>query len=284
MDMDMDTWIRQQVSQSTILTKEREKELLDAWHERQEYWARDELILAHRKLVAGMATHFSSSGATFADLFNEGMIALMSAVNRFDRSKDNRFNTYAAWWIMSQLQDAVHRDIYTVKIGRSRNEKKVLRFLGTARNILGPNLDGEIMDDIAADAKTSREIVEKIDGAMSSRSVSLNAHVGSDSEDGAEVGDMMEDTSEEYLGAEAATLARNQRELLEKLFERLSDPRAPKILRDRWLNEEEKSLRDIGQEHGVSAERIRQIESAAIRELRAYLQEQFPDRSEVLQA
>lgn len=282
MDVDMDFYIRQQVSKSEILTRERESELLEAWLDRQEIWARDELVLAHRKLVAGMATKFSSSGATFSDLFNEGIEALIAAADRFDRTKQCRFSTYAAWWVLSQLQEAVHRDIYTVKIGRSRNEKRVLRLLGIARSILGPNLDSSVIDQIAEFADVDVDTISQVDGAMASRSVSLNATVGADGEDGAEVGDMIEDRNAQEFGAEAQILNKNQRSLLELYFAKLTDRRAPQILRDRWLREDDKSLKDIGDDFGVSAERIRQIERDALKQIRIMLEADQRDKSDIL--
>ena len=268
MSVDIDIWIRQQVSSSEIISKEHETALVNAWLENRDIKARDELVLAHQKLVAGMATRFSSSGASFSDLFNEGIAALIAAADKFNPDKKCRFATYGAWWVLSQLQEAVHRDIYTVKIGRSRTEKKILRLLGTARNIIGPNLDSTIIATISDFADTDIETIEQIDGAMASRSVSLNSRVGGEGEEGAEVGDMIEDTNATDFGAEAAILNRNQRELLENYFTRLKDPRAPVILRARWLAEEEKSLTEIGEQFGVSAERIRQIERDALVQLR----------------
>ena len=282
MNGDMDHWIRRQVSESEIITKQRENELLEAWLERGEIAARDELVLAHQKLVAGMATSFSNSGASFADLFNEGIAALIWAADRFDRTKDCRFSTYAAWWVFSKLQEAIHRDIYTVKIGRSRSEKKILRLLGAARNTLGPNLDSTIIKDIADFADADIETIEQIDGAIASRSVSLNSHIGTEGEDGAEVGNMLEDQNASDFGAEAAVLNTNQRVLLEALFGRLSDPRAPEILRDRWLSEEDISLKDIGARFNVSAERIRQIERDALRQLRSMLEDDKAVSSDLL--
>lgn len=282
MNTDIDIVIRRRVSTSEILTKEREIELLDAWLDRRETEARDELILAHQKLIAGMATRFSNSGASFSDLFNEGSVALIAAADRFDRTKGNRFSTYAGWWVLSHLQEAVHRDIYTVKIGRSRQEKKILRLLGTARNILGPNLDSSIMDQIAEFAETDVATVEQIDGAMSSRSVSLNAHIGTDAGDGAEVGDMVEDENARANGAEAAILNRNQRDVIEKLFAVLPDKRAAQILRERWLSEDERSLKEIGADFNVSAERIRQIERDALKFLRGVFQESSMEKQDLL--
>ncbi len=282
MSIDIDIWIRQQVSASEIITKEKETELVNAWIKNKDFKARDELVMAHQKLVAGMATRFASSGASFSDLFNEGIAALIAAADKFDPDKNCRFSTYSAWWILSQLQEAVHRDIYTVKIGRSRNEKKILRLLGTARNIIGPNLDSSIINTIAEFADTDVETIEQIDGAMASRSVSLNSRVGGEGEEGAEVGDMIEDTSARDFGAEASILNRNQRDLLEGYFTRLKDPRAPSILRDRWLSEEDKSLIEIGAQFGVSAERIRQIERDALEQLRNILVQENAELADLL--
>ena len=282
MDTDIDVWIRRQVTNSEIISKEKEEELLEQWLDKGNVEARNELILAHQKLVASMAAKFSNSGANFSDLFNEGCAALIWAADKFDRTKANRFSTYGAWWIFSKLQEAVHRDIYTVKIGRSRTEKKVLRLLGVARNFLGPNLESTIISEIAEFAETDVETIEKIDGAMSSRSVSINSRVGSDSEDGAEVGDLIEDRQATEQGAEAVILNKNQRALIETLFERLTDPRAPEILRCRWLSEEDISLKEIGEKFSVSAERIRQIERDALKQLRLMLAHDKADISDIL--
>ncbi len=75
MKTDIDVWIRRQVSASEIISKEHEMKLVNAWIKDRDIAARDELVMAHQKLVAGMATRFSSSGASFSDLFNEGIAA-----------------------------------------------------------------------------------------------------------------------------------------------------------------------------------------------------------------
>ena len=271
----IDSYIRNQVSQSVILTRDEETDLVTRWIEQRDHAARDALILAHQKLIAGMATRFSSSGASFADLFNEGVTALISAADRFDPGRKCRFSTYAAWWILSQLQEAVHRDIYTVKIGRSRNEKRILRLLGTARNIIGPSLDDGIIAEIAEFSDTTPEAIKRIDGAMASRSVSLNARVGGQGgeDQGGEIGENFIDETEEHSGAEARLLAVQQRAVLERYFTRLKDRRAAAILRYRWLDDEERSLKEIGTEFNVSAERIRQIERDAMAQIAGMMAE-----------
>lgn len=279
-DQHIDTWIRNQVSRTEILTKEDEAELVRRWIEERDHAARDELVLAHRKLVAGMATKFTSSGASFSDLFNEGAIALIAAAERFDPKHNCRFSTYASWWILSHLQEAVHRDIYTVKIGRSRTEKRILRLLGTARNVIGPVLDDAIIEEIAAFSDVTPDVIKRIDGAIASRSMSLNARLG-EGEDGIEVGDSFVDENEIHNGAEAQMLARQQRALLERYFEKLPDPRAAAILRARWLDGTDTPLKEIGARFDVSAERIRQIEREALSRLREMISEEMPEHADL---
>lgn len=270
-NQDINSWIRQQVNASEILSPEEEIRLVTGWQTGKDTASRNALVEAHQKLVAAMASKFANSGADFSDLFNEGIIALISAADRFDPSRQNRFSTYAAWWILSQLQEAVHRDIYSVKIGRSRSEKKALRLLGTARQYLDPSLDPTIIERIAELSGADVETIERIDGAIASRSVSLNCKIGPDGQDGAEVGDMIECTTARDLGAEARLLNGNQKEILSQVMCCLKDPRAAKIIRERWLDTDEKSLKDIGADLDISAERVRQIERDALREIREAL-------------
>ena len=268
---DINSLMRRAIGATRILTEEEETELVDRWCIHKDINARNELMEAHGKLVASMASKFQNSGAEFSDLVNEGYIALAQAADRFDSSRKNRFSTYAAWWIFSALQDAVHRDIYSVKIGRSRPEKKALRLLGTARQYLGSNLDGEAFERIAEISGCPIDVVRRVDGAISSRAISLNATVGQES-GGGEMGDFIEDEQARDHSAEHRIQTTHQRYVLEDALSKLQDARAAKILRERFLREEERPLKDIASDLGISSERVRQIERDALVELKATLQ------------
>lgn len=268
---DINSLMRRTIGATRILTEQEEAVLVERWYVHKDIKARNELMEAHGKLVASMASKFQNSGAEFADLVNEGYIALAQAADRFDPSRKNRFSTYAAWWIFSALQDAVHRDIYSVKIGRSRPEKKALRLLGTARQYLGSSLDGDAFDRISKISGCPIDVVRRVDGAISSRAISLNATISQDSNSG-EMGDFMEDEQARDDGAESRIQTRHQRRVLDNALSHLQDARAAKILRERFLLDEERPLKDIAADLGISSERVRQIERDALLELKTTLQ------------
>jgi RNA polymerase sigma-32 factor len=280
---DINSYIRSQVNESTILSKEEEIDLVLRWQRDRDEDARNALVRAHSRLIAGWASRFCSSGAEFSDLFNEGVLSLICAADKFDPEKKNRFSSYAVWWILSGMQEAVHRDIYAVKIGRSRNEKKALRLLGTARQYFGSSLGPETIEKISEFSGATKESIERIDGAIASRSISLNSTIGSDSEDGVEIGDMVECPSARDNGAEDHVLNNNQQGIILEVLSRLRDPRAGKIIHERWLleseNKEERSLQQIGADLNISAERVRQIERDAMQEIKEMLEAQGYDIS-----
>ena len=270
---DINTVIRRIISDTEILTPEQEADLVDRWCNKGELKARNELVLAHGKLVASMASQFANRGIDFSDLVNEGFFALSIAANKFDLGRKNRFSTYASWWVFSRMQEAVQGQLYNVKIGRTRHERKALNLLATARQILGPNIDPNTYADIAEISKCPVEMVRRIDAAISSKSMSLNATVSQDNNSG-EMGDFIED-EDKRDHAQISIQTRGQRNVLEDALSKLKDSRAAKILRDRYLNTHdsgERALKDIALDLDISSERVRQIERDALIDLKNILE------------
>ena len=272
--IDIDTFTRKLVNSSEILSLEEEKRLLHRWHSEGDEVARNKLVEAHTKLVAGMASKFSKSRAEFSDLFNEGILALISAADKFDPKRECRFSTYASWWVLSNLQEAVHRDIYPVKIGRSRHEKRVLRLIGLQRQTSDMQLDTGLIQKISDETGISIDVIARVHGAVMSRSHSLNARVSRDDGSTTEVGDIMEVETDDDTDQTLATLPAEQRRIIREKLSTLRDPRAKKIIFERYFARPEKSLKVIGQELGISAERVRQIEREAFVRIREDLKKQ----------
>ena len=276
MNQSLDGALRSLVSDSKILSAQEEKELIDRWLDHGDIEARHQLLESHSKLIASFASKFASSGMSINDLYIDGYEAMIKAADKFDRTKNARFSTYATWWIFNQLQSTVHQNIHSTKIGRSKKEKKILSHLQTAKNIFGPSLSHTILQAIADFSNTDIKIVTRICAAVDSKSNSLNTPVntpkGSSNQ---EFGDTLEDQYATSNGAEAMIMNSNQKKLIDHYFAKLTDIRAAEILRDRYFppSGTPTPFDTIKLKHGVSKERIRQIERTALREIKQMMDE-----------
>ncbi len=108
-----------------LLERAHEMELARRWREKKDEGALHELIRAHMRLVVSIATKFRNYGLPVADLIQEGNIGLMEAANRFDPARENRFSTYATWWVRATIQDYVLRNWSIVRTGSSAAQKSL---------------------------------------------------------------------------------------------------------------------------------------------------------------
>lgn len=257
-DRDIGSSMRDQALDAPILDRERELGLARAWRERRCIDSRDELIKAHQKLVMGMARKFERVGVLLSDLMNEGMVALMVACDKFDPESGNRFATYAQWWVLTYMQEAVQRDTSPVRIGKTRTEKAVFRALTRARRRFGPDLSDEVKEQIATSFGIGYSEVANIDAATGMRTLSLNQSVSAD-DDGTEFIDTLVDETQGIAMAENATLARAQQRVIGEILSELGE-REIVVIRERYLTDEPKTLRELAEALEISAERVRQIE------------------------
>lgn len=262
------------------LTREEELDLAKRWRDKQDAQALERLTLAHLRLVLAQAMKFRSFGLPLADMAQEGQIGLMEAAARFDPDREVRFSTYASWWIKASIQDYILRNWSIVRGGTSSVQKRL--FFSVRRLHLEiarqhPDFsDVEVKSKIAEKLGVSAKDVERMSSHLSGPDTSLNAPI-SEADDGvAEKIDLLMDTAPQPddIASEQIDMDRKRNWLADAM--KSLNQRELMILRKRRLADETMTLEALGQAMGISKERVRQIESAALKKLRAHLEEQEP--------
>jgi len=252
-----------EIGQIPLLSEEDEKRLGEK-SAQGDGEARRKLSEGNLRLVVSLAKHYTGRGIPLMDLIQEGNMGLMRAAEKYDYTKENRFSTYAAWWIKEAMQRAIDQQSREIRVPVhvAENMKRVQK---TAR---------ELQQSLGRDA-TPKEIAEKLGNKTEDEvkdiinylqsPVSLETPVGDDGENS--LGDMVEDKSEP-TPEEAMNILVRQEEVKE-LLEKLGD-RERQVIRLRYGLEDGRThtLEEIGDMLGVTRERVRQIEARAMEKLR----------------
>ena len=264
-----------------LLDAETESRLAYAWRDQRDEAALHRLITAYMRLAISMASKFRRYGAPMNDLIQEASLGLMKAADKFDPDRGVRFSTYAVWWIKASIQDYVMRNWSMVRTGSTSSQKslffnlrRVQAKLEREATAAGEVLDGhQLRQRIASEVGVSLADVEMMEGRLSGSDFSLNATQSSE-DDGREWIDMLEDdTAQAADVVETSHDAAHLRGWLVNAMQALN-PRERFIVTERKLREEARTLESLGEELGLSKERVRQLEAAAFGKMRRSLEAQ----------
>ena len=252
-----------EVGQSKLITPQEERELARRI-QKGDNEAREQMIKANLRLVVKIARDYEGFGVPLLDLISEGNIGLMKAVDRFDPDKGAKFSTYGSYWIKQAIRRALDNQAKTIRLPSHVVER--LGILQRAATRLTEELGREPTDEeLAAETGLSERKVRQYRQA-SAAPASLDAPMGDDS-DSNKIADVVADEKAALPSDELS--AHVDLDLMNELLRDLNE-REVTILRRRYGldGEQEKTLEEIGSDYGLTRERIRQIENAALQKLR----------------
>ncbi|HEX5788434.1 MAG TPA: RNA polymerase sigma factor RpoH [Woeseiaceae bacterium] len=261
----LDAYI-QAVGAVPVLSKEEERSLAIRFHEEDDLDAARQLVVAHLRFVVHIAKGYLGYGLPLSDLIQEGNVGLMKAVKRFDVTYDVRLVSFAVHWIRAEIHEFVLKNWRIVKVATTKAQRKLFFNLRKSKQSLAWLSHDETLA-VADDLGVSAEEVTEMEKRLSSRDAIFDPAPDADDENSF--------TPAAYLpavNADPALLVEDE-DWHDDATARMSDAietlddRSRAIVEARWLTEEKKTLHELADEYGVSAERIRQIESAAIRKL-----------------
>ncbi len=260
----------QAVNRFPLLTAEQETALGRRWKDHEDVDAARQLVLSHLRLVVAGSRNYLGYGLPQADLIQEGNIGLMKAVRRFDPERGVRLVSFALHWIRAEIHEYVLRNWRLVKIATTKAQRKLFFNLRSMKRS-SQSLTQAEANAIAKELGVKPEEVLEMETRISGGDVSLDPTPG-DEEAVTPIAYLAdsEDEPAEFLVRKET--AENRSKGLRTAMAQLDD-RSRRIIEARWLREDDETatLQELADEYGVSAERIRQIESKALKTMRSQM-------------
>nr|WP_187358640.1 RNA polymerase sigma factor RpoH [Pseudoduganella aquatica] len=260
------------VNRLPMLTPEDEKRLGRNLKENNDLGAAQELVLSHLRLVVSIARGYLGYGLPHADLIQEGNIGLMKAVKRFDADQGVRLVSYAMHWIKAEIHEYILKNWRLVKVATTKAQRKLFFNLRSHKTGLDAMSPAQI-DNLAKLLDVKREEVIEMETRLSGRDIALESPTDDEDDKFAPIAYLSSEQSEPTRVLEAEQVTRLHSEGLETALGKL-DARSRRIVEARWLANDDGSgatLHTLAAEFGVSAERIRQIEAAALKKMKGAL-------------
>jgi RNA polymerase sigma-32 factor len=260
------------VNRLPMLTHEEEVQLGRRLKEDNDLKAAEKLVMSHLRLVVSIARGYLGYGLPHADLIQEGNIGLMKAVKRFDPDQGVRLVSYAMHWIKAEMHEYILKNWRLVKVATTKAQRKLFFNLRSHKQGLDAMTPKQI-DQLAEMLDVKREDVIEMETRLSGRDIALESPTDDEDDKFAPIAYLSSDSTEPTKVLEAEQVTRLQSEGLETALGKL-DARSRRIVEARWLANDDGSgatLHTLADEFGVSAERIRQIESAALKKMKGAL-------------
>lgn len=255
-----------------ILTADEEQSLARRFYDDGDLDAARELILSHLRFVVHIARTYRGYGLSDSDLIQEGNIGLMKAVKRFDPNVGVRLVSFAVHWIRAEIHEFIIKNWRIVKIATTKAQRKLFFKLRDAKKGHTGWLTRKETEAIAEDFGVRTEDVSQMEGRMSSPDVTFDTSVADDDDSASwsPAQSFVDETPIAEVVLEKEDWDTQQHERLYNAIQIL-DERSRVVLMERWLSEPKATLQELATQFGVSAERIRQIESAAMEKIRGHL-------------
>ncbi|HQN14149.1 MAG TPA: RNA polymerase sigma factor RpoH [Quisquiliibacterium sp.] len=261
------------VNRLPMLTAEREAELARRLRAHADLEAARELVMSHLRLVVSVARQYLGYGLPHADLIQEGNIGLMKAVKRFDPERGVRLVSFALHWIKAEIHEYVLKNWRLVKVATTKAQRKLF-FNLRAHKTDGHTLSAGEVDAIARELNVRERDVVEMETRLGGRDMSLEPVSDDADDDYSPIAYLAAPQSEPTQIIERREYDRLQGEGIEQALAAL-DARSRRIIEARWLRDESegggRTLHELADEFGVSAERIRQIEAKALQKMKGSL-------------
>lgn len=260
------------VNRVPMLTPEEEQTYTLAFHEHQDVEAAKKLVMSHLRFVVKIARGYDGYGLQQADLIQEGNIGLMKAVKRFNPHMGVRLVSFAVHWIKAEMHEFILRNWRIVKVATTKAQRKLFFNLRKAKKSL-KWLTQKEMASIATDLNVPVEDVKEMEMRLHAEDADIHFHLDDDAEGNKSpfalhyLAEPNSNPAEQFEQQEQGQQSlHNLRKALTQL-----DARSQTIVQHRWLNTQKSTLDELAQRFGISCERVRQLEKAALQKLNKYL-------------
>ena len=256
-----------EIRQFPLLTPEEEFKLAARYQKYNDREAGNKLVTSNLRFVVKVAFEYKTYGIKLLDLIQEGNIGLMMAVKKFNPYRGYRFISYSVWWIRAYIQNFIIKSWSLVKIGTTQARKKLFYKIGEVRKALEANGESEAKyEHLASDLDVTKTDIVEMEQRMAARDLSLDSSLDDD-HDLTHL-DFLQESSlnqEESLALEEERKIREQ-EVLGAM--KHLNQKEEYVIKNRIMSDSSLTLREIGNHLKLSRERVRQIQSEALKKLR----------------